>query len=120
MEQNMAGLKVGEQGIAAPGVTVREILGEKHSPHALDCLCLLARLHHIAADPGTLAHQLGLAPSEALTQFDLMRAAKHLGLKAKITRTTPDRLNLAPLSALVRLPNPNPTAANTHQPKRIS
>ncbi|HEX5374076.1 MAG TPA: type I secretion system permease/ATPase [Aquabacterium sp.] len=66
-------------------------------------LCLLARLHHIAAEPATLAHQLGLAPSEALTHQDLLRAAKHLGLKAKITRTSPDRLNLAALPALARL-----------------
>lgn len=76
---------------------------------SLACLCLLARLHHISADPGTLAHQLGLAPSEPVTPFHLLRAAKHLGLKAKITRTTPDRLNLAVLPALARLVNPDGT-----------
>jgi subfamily B ATP-binding cassette protein HlyB/CyaB len=79
-------------------------LGE---PNAVLTLCLLARLHHIPADPDTLAHQLSLAPSEPVTPFHLLRAAKHVGLKAKITRTTPDRLNLAALPALARLVNPD-------------
>jgi subfamily B ATP-binding cassette protein HlyB/CyaB len=71
--------------------------------HPLAMLCLLARLHHIAADPETLAHQLGISPSEKLAHKDLLLAAKHLGLKAKITRTTPERLNLAALPALAKL-----------------
>ena len=32
---------------------------------ALAGLCLIARLHHVAADPDTLAHQLGLPPAQA-------------------------------------------------------
>ena len=89
-----------------PSVTASD--GGDQSPqeskdHALGALCILARLHHIAADPGTLAHQLGLSPSEALRPADLLRAAKHVGLKAKITRSTPDRLNLAALPAMARL-----------------
>lgn len=70
---------------------------------SLESLCLLARLHHMAADAGTLAHQLGLGPSEALASSDLLRAAKHLGLKAKVATTTPDRLSLAALPALAKL-----------------
>ncbi|WP_372659437.1 cysteine peptidase family C39 domain-containing protein, partial [Hydrogenophaga sp.] len=61
---------------------------------------MVARLHHLAADPATLAHQLGFLPSEALTSDDLLRAAKHLGLKAKLSRSTPQRLQLTPLPAL--------------------
>src|SRR3989344_3887056 len=55
---------------------------------------LLARLHHIAADPGLLAHELGLAPSTEASDAELLLAAKHLGLKAKISRTSGDRLSL--------------------------
>ncbi len=68
--------------------------------HPLAMLCMLARLHHIAAEPDALAHQLGFSPSASLSDHDLLLAAKKLGLKAKLTRTTPDRLNLAALPAL--------------------
>ena len=67
---------------------------------ALDALCLIARLHHIAADPAALRHQLGKAPSEAAGVDDLLLAARHLGLKAKRSRTEAERLHLAALPAL--------------------
>ena len=67
---------------------------------ALDALCLIARLHHIAADPVALRHQLGKAPSEAAGADDLLLAARHLGLKAKRSRTEAERLHLAALPAL--------------------
>ena len=67
---------------------------------ALQALCLVARLHQVAADAPTLAHQLGLAATEPLTRADLLRAAKHLGLKAKLSRTPIERLAHAPLPAL--------------------
>lgn len=78
---------------------------EKVSEHvvSLAALCVIARFHQIAADPATLAHQLGLQPSQAASIEDLLRAAKHLGLKAKLSHTTPDRLPLSPLPALVML-----------------
>ena len=66
----------------------------------LVALCVVARLHHIAADPATLAHQLGLQPSQPANTEDLLHAAKHLGLKAKLSRTTIERLSLSPLPAL--------------------
>ena len=69
-------------------------------PAALAALCAVARLHQIAADPATLAHQLGLSPTDALEPDDLLRAAKHLGLKAKRSSTTIARLALTPLPAL--------------------
>jgi ABC-type bacteriocin/lantibiotic exporter with double-glycine peptidase domain len=50
--------------------------------------------------PATLAHQLGFAPSEQLTHTDLLRAAKHLQLKARLSCTRVERLELAPLPAL--------------------
>lgn len=66
----------------------------------LAALCAIARFHQIAADPATLAHQLGLSASQPLTSADLLTAAKHLGLKAKLSRTRIERLSLTPLPAL--------------------
>ncbi len=76
-------------------------------PAALAALCAVARLHQIAADPATLAHQLGLAPTDALETDDLLRAARHLGLKAKLSRTTIERLALTPLPALALMRGPD-------------
>ena len=73
----------------------------------LTCLCAVARFHHIAADPANLAHQLGLAPSADVIPQDLLRAAKHLGLKAKLSKTTADRLALTPLPALAFMRGPS-------------
>ncbi len=70
---------------------------------SLTALCAIARFHQIAADPANLAHQLGLAPSAEVSTQDLLRAAKHLGLKAKLSHTTADRLMLTPLPALAQV-----------------
>ena len=70
---------------------------------SLTVLCVVARIHHIAADPEQLAHQLGWAPSHSPSLTDLLLAAKHLGLKAKRIRTSADRLHLSPLPALALL-----------------
>lgn len=43
----------------------------------------MARLHHIAAEPEALMHELGLTPSQAVATDDLLRAAQELCLKAK-------------------------------------
>ena len=65
----------------------------------LACLVMLARFHQIAADPGQLAHQFKVS-GEAFTQTDLLLAAKHLGLQAKVVKTTIDRLDRTPLPAM--------------------
>ncbi|MDA8520450.1 type I secretion system permease/ATPase [Acidovorax sp. NCPPB 4044] len=67
---------------------------------ALQSLCLIARLHQVAADPAALAHQLGLSPSEPVGVPDLLRAAKSLGLKARKVSCGVERLALTPLPAL--------------------
>ncbi|HKB52521.1 MAG TPA: cysteine peptidase family C39 domain-containing protein, partial [Ramlibacter sp.] len=64
---------------------------------------MIARVHRIAADPQSLAHALGLSPSEAPDPDHLLRAARHLGLKAKRSRTCVERLALTPLPALAAL-----------------
>lgn len=69
----------------------------------LAALCVLARLHQVSADPSQLAHQLGLPPSQPFGPREILLAAKHLGLKAKPSRSAPDRLTLAALPALARL-----------------
>jgi subfamily B ATP-binding cassette protein HlyB/CyaB len=76
---------------------------------ALAALCAIARLHHVAADPATLAHQLGLSPSEAPSTDDLLRAARHLGLKAKLSRSSAERLALTPLPALALMRGDGPS-----------
>jgi subfamily B ATP-binding cassette protein HlyB/CyaB len=80
----------------------REGLNGNTKPQAapLQALCAIARLHHVAADPATLAHQLGLSSNDPLAVDDLLHAAKHLGLKAKRSTTTVERLALTPLPAL--------------------
>ena len=86
-----------------PDVTSAVVSVPVHASAALSALCLIARLHHIAADPQHLAHQLAWPPSHKPSINDLLLAARHLGLKAKRVRTTADRLALSPLPALALL-----------------
>ena len=89
-------------GMAAPAQPPKAPLAQPQpAPFSLlTALALIARFHQIAADPATLAHQLGLQPSHNVSIEDLLRGAHHLGLKAKLSRTTVERLPLAPLPAL--------------------
>jgi ATP-binding cassette, subfamily B, bacterial HlyB/CyaB len=66
----------------------------------LQALCAIARLHHVPADPQALAHELALPESHVPTPDDLVRAARHLGLKARHSRSSLDRLPLTPLPAM--------------------
>jgi ATP-binding cassette, subfamily B, bacterial HlyB/CyaB len=67
---------------------------------SLRALCLIARLHHVAADPAQVAHQLGWPASHAADAEDLLLAAKQLGLKAKRSRSSAERLAIVGLPAL--------------------
>ena len=67
---------------------------------ALSALCAVARLHRVAAEPEALRHQLGLGASASASVDDLLLAARHLGLKARLSVTSIDRLKLTPLPAL--------------------
>jgi Ca2+-binding RTX toxin-like protein len=75
----------------------------------LRALCAVARVHQIAADPQALAHELGFPESHTPSADDLIRAARHIGLKARGTRTSVDRLPLTPLPALAALRRPEGT-----------
>ncbi|MDP1791902.1 MAG: cysteine peptidase family C39 domain-containing protein [Methylibium sp.] len=72
-------------------------------PAGLAALCLLARLHRIAAEPAAVMHQLGRTSSEPWSTDDLLLAARHLGLKGKLSRPSVERLSLTPLPALALL-----------------
>ncbi|MDL2336360.1 MAG: type I secretion system permease/ATPase [Pseudomonadota bacterium] len=80
----------------------------------LQALCLIARLHHLAADPATLTHQFGWSASHRPGIDDLLIAARFIGLKAKRSRTTIERLSLAALPALAVL-----NAEDSNSPPRI-
>jgi len=77
--------------------------GSLQARDPLASLVLLARLHHIACDPDTLRHDLGLSPHAELSDTELLLAARKLGLKSKLSTTPADRLNLAALPALARI-----------------
>lgn len=66
----------------------------------LQALCTLARLHHVAADPASLAHQLALASGDPVGVDELLRGARLLGLRARLVRSSAARLVHAPLPAL--------------------
>ena len=70
------------------------------SSAALASLCLVARLHHVSAEPEALRHQLGLGSSDSLTASHLLQAGQRIGLKVKHSRSSAERLPLVPLPAL--------------------
>ena len=70
----------------------------------LEGLVLLAQFHGIAADPNQLKHQFGQA-GHGLAETDLLLAAKSLGLKAKVSEQSADRLAMAVLPALALRPD---------------
>jgi len=78
----------------------------------LAALCAIARLHHVPADPAALAHQLNLEGSTPIGAADLLLAARQLGLKAKLSSTTVDRLALTPLPALALMHRDDGTVAS--------
>jgi subfamily B ATP-binding cassette protein HlyB/CyaB len=87
--------------LLAGNVESRE--AERRAHDALPALCLIARLHQVAAEPASLRHALGRTDSDVLEVSDLLLAAKHLGLKARRSNSSSERLSLVPLPALARL-----------------
>jgi subfamily B ATP-binding cassette protein HlyB/CyaB len=65
------------------------------------CLLLLARFFGLPADGSQLRHQFGQSGT-LLTDADLLRAAKSLGLKAGFVRTDWGRLAGTPLPAMAK------------------
>jgi subfamily B ATP-binding cassette protein HlyB/CyaB len=65
----------------------------------LTALALIARMHGIAADVTQIRHRAGLGEVR-FSEAELLRAAKGLGLKARIVAVDPGRLEFLALPAL--------------------
>jgi subfamily B ATP-binding cassette protein HlyB/CyaB len=62
-------------------------------------LVLMVRFHGLPVDPAQVAHQFSDGKS-ALTALDLLRASRHLGLKARLVESSWDRLKKTALPAI--------------------
>lgn len=67
----------------------------------LVCLLILARFHDLPADGAQLRHQFAQS-EQTLSDTDLLRAAKHLGMKAGLVKTTWNKLSRTPLPAMAK------------------
>jgi subfamily B ATP-binding cassette protein HlyB/CyaB len=67
----------------------------------LICFLILARFHDLPADEAQLRHQFAQS-GQVLSDTELLRAAKHLGLKAGLVRTTWSKLQGTPLPAMLK------------------
>ncbi|CAE6750960.1 type I secretion system permease/ATPase [Nitrospira defluvii] len=65
------------------------------------CLLLVARFHDVPVDGGQIQHQFGLS-GHSLTVNALVRAAKHVGLKAGLVTTSWDELAATPFPAIAQ------------------
>ena len=70
------------------------------SDPGLTALALIARMHGIAADEAQIRHRAGLS-ERCFGEADLLRAAKALGLKARLVALERQRLAHLPLPALL-------------------
>lgn len=66
----------------------------------LIALAILLRCHGIAADPGQIRHRVGAA---RLGVTEILRCAKDFGLKARVQRTSWNRLAVTPLPGIALL-----------------
>jgi subfamily B ATP-binding cassette protein HlyB/CyaB len=65
------------------------------------CLLLVARFHDLPVDGGQIQHQFGQS-GQALTCNELLRAAKHIGLKAGLVTSVWDDLASTALPAIAQ------------------
>ena len=79
-----------------------------HAP--LAALCLVARFHQIACEPAVVAHALGIPKTQSVSLDQVLLGARHVGLKAKLSRSSLDRLAHVPLPSLALLRNTNDPA----------
>lgn len=78
-------------------VSVNEAMADS----GLTCLLIIARFHDLPADGSQLRHQFAQA-GHVLSDAELLRAAKHLGLKAGLVETTWSQLQGTPLPAMAK------------------
>src|SRR5215510_9144949 len=67
----------------------------------LICLLILARFYDLPADGAQLRHQFAQS-GQVLSDNDLLRAAKHLGLKAGVLTANWNKLDGIPLPAMAK------------------
>ncbi|HMS83185.1 MAG TPA: type I secretion system permease/ATPase [Nitrospira sp.] len=67
----------------------------------LTCLLILARFHDLPADAAQLQHQFAQS-GQTLSDTDLLRAAKHLGMKAGMVKIRWSKLSGIPLPAMAK------------------
>src|SRR5215467_16385829 len=72
------------------------------SDTGLICLLILARFYDLPADGSQLRH-LYAQSGQVLSDTELLRAAKHLGLKAGVVKTQWRKLAGTPLPAIAKL-----------------
>ena len=65
----------------------------------LACLVILARINQCPVSPDQILHEFGNSEGP-LSESSLLLAAKKIGLKAKVARTTIERLDRTPLPAI--------------------
>ena len=70
----------------------------------LQALSAIAAYYRIGADPGRLARELALG-GRAADEMDLIRAARLIGMKARLVAGGAERLERLPRPAIVRLEN---------------
>ena len=91
---------------AAQGPPESDSVTEETPPDLTDtgliCLLILARFHDLPANGSQLQH-LFTQSGQALSDTDLLRAAKHVGLKAGVVQTKWDKLIGMPLPAMAKL-----------------
>jgi subfamily B ATP-binding cassette protein HlyB/CyaB len=91
---------------AAQGPPESDSVTEETPPDLTDtgliCLLILARFHDLPADGSQLQH-LFTQSGQVLSETDLLRAAKHVGLKAGVVQTKWDKLIGMPLPAMAKL-----------------
>jgi subfamily B ATP-binding cassette protein HlyB/CyaB len=68
----------------------------------LFCLLILARFYDLPADGSQLRHMYAQS-GQRLSAADLLRAGKHLGLKAGVVKTEWRKLSVTPLPAIATL-----------------
>ncbi|MDF0653028.1 MAG: cysteine peptidase family C39 domain-containing protein, partial [Nitrospira sp.] len=67
----------------------------------LTCLLIIARFHDLPGDGSQLRHQFARS-GQVFSDADILRAAKHVGLKAGLLKTAWSKLQRTPLPAMVK------------------
>ena len=86
-----------------PQSSARSATGS-HTDTGLVSLLILARFYDLSAD-GPQLRQLYAQPGQPLSDTELLRAAKHLGLKAGMIQTQWTKLSGTPFPAIAKLGN---------------